>query len=97
MGFDQLLETWRWKPIRNCPGRYILQTEETGLSLRDLLGNDIEVAEYQVDTAKDLVLVARLDKGGLISYKRKDGSLLHTLNTPAGFRRKLSQLGIKKR
>lgn len=67
------------------------------MSLRDLLGNDIEVAEYQVDTAKDLVLVARLDKGGLISYKRKDGSLLHTLNTPAGFRRKLSQLGIKKR
>lgn len=96
MDFDQLLETWNWKPIRNCPGRYILQTEENGLSLQDLLGNDIEVVEYQVDAAKDLVLVARLDKGGLISYKRKDGSLLHTLNTPAGFQRKLLQLGITK-
>ena len=30
----------------------------------------------------------------MISYKRDDGSFLHTLNTEEGFERKLKQLGI---
>jgi hypothetical protein len=47
-----------------------------------------------VKSAKDVVLVVSLDRGGMISYKRDDGSFLHTLNTEEGFERKLRQLGI---
>ena len=92
--FDELWENWRWRPIRNCPGRFILRGVKDDLSPQKLLGSRACVVEYRVVAAKDLVLVAALDKGGLISYKRADGSFLHTLNTPEGFRRKLQQLGI---
>jgi hypothetical protein len=60
----------------------------------DLLGDDVLIVEYLTDAARDAVLVAALDDGGLISYRRADGSFLHTLNTLEGFERKLSQLGI---
>lgn len=46
------------------------------------------------DAAKDKVLVVPLEDGGLISYARADGRLVHTLNTAEGFGRKLSQLRI---
>ncbi|OLE51125.1 MAG: hypothetical protein AUG51_24095 [Acidobacteria bacterium 13_1_20CM_3_53_8] len=92
--FDELWENWNWSPIRNCPGRFILRGVKDDLSPQKLLGSDVKVIEHRVVAAKDLVLVAALDKGGLISYKRADGSFLHTLNTPEGFRRKLQQLGI---
>jgi hypothetical protein len=94
MTFDCVATAWNWKPIRNCPGRYILQGVPTNLSPQELLGDEVEVKEYQVDAAQDAVLIARLEGGGLISYRREDGSFLHTLNTPEGFTRKLSQLGI---
>lgn len=54
-----------------------------------------EVREFHVSAAKDAVLVVRLIDGGLISYKRSDGSYLHTLNTAEGFARKLTELGIR--
>ncbi|HVG20168.1 MAG TPA: hypothetical protein VNI02_14050 [Blastocatellia bacterium] len=95
MSFDDLINKWSWRPIRNCPGRFVLDKAAANISLAELLGEGIEVSEFQVDAAKDAVLVARLNRGGIISYKRKDGSLLHTLNTVEGFERKLRQLGIK--
>jgi hypothetical protein len=49
---------------------------------------------YRVRAARDPALVVELEGGGLISYLREDGTLMHTLNTPEGFRRKLRQLGI---
>ena len=94
MMFDKLQQSWNWKPIRNCPGRYVLLDAKADLSLRDLLGSEVEARQYKT-AAKDTVLVIPLDRGGLISYKRDDGSYLHTLNTPEGFQRKLLQLGIK--
>ena len=94
MTFDELLEAWDWKPIRNCPGRYVLQASRDDLSMADILDTDIETNEYCVTTASDPVLVVKLDEGGLISYRRSDGSFVHTLNTRDGFARKLSQLGI---
>jgi hypothetical protein len=92
MTFDQLFKAFDWKPIRNCPGRFVLR--ESKLSLQELLGSDAEAVAYQVPTARDTVLVLKLESGGLISYERADGLLLHTLNTPEGFCRKLFQLGI---
>ncbi|HEX8090958.1 MAG TPA: hypothetical protein VF762_19025 [Blastocatellia bacterium] len=94
MSFDDLINRWSWRPIRHCLGRFVLDNAVSDLSVAELLGEDIEVSEFQVEAAKDAVLVARLNQGGIISYKRKDGSLLHTLNTAEGFERKLRQLGI---
>jgi hypothetical protein len=93
--FDQLFKGHDWRPIRNCPGRYVLGEGAGDLSPADILGEAIPVSEHRVRAARDTVLVARLHAGGLISYRRADGSHLHTLNTPEGFERKLRQLGIE--
>ncbi len=92
--FDELWEKWDWRPIRNCPGRFVLRGAPADVTPAELVGSDIKVVEHKTSAAKDLVLVVALDKGGLISYKRPNGSFLHTLNTPEGFRRKLRQLYI---
>jgi hypothetical protein len=94
MTFAELLKTLCWTPIRHCPGRYVLRGAESELSVEELIGDTSEVSAYRVSAARDLVLIAALDAGGVISYRRADGSLLHTLNTPEGFQRKLRQLGI---
>ena len=95
MSFDELKMKFNWKPINNCPGRYILSVGERTLSPEDLLGKEVRLAEFRVAHAKDVVVVARFKGGGLISYQRVDGTYLHTLNTAAGFERKLLQLGIE--
>ena len=53
------------------------------------------VTEHLVAAAKDLVMVAPLTDGGLISYRKPDGVYIHTLNSREGFERKLQQLGIQ--
>lgn len=60
-----------------------------------IAGQEIQVTEHRSEAARDTVLVAVLAGGGLISYRRSDGSFVHTLNTPEGFARKLKQLGIE--
>jgi hypothetical protein len=95
MGFDELKTKLNWKPIRNCPGRYILSGADETLSPEDVLGQEVQLSEFRVAKAKDTVVVARFEDGGLISYKRGDGTYLHTLNTVAGFERKITQLGIE--
>jgi hypothetical protein len=50
--------------------------------------------EHRVPGARDPVIVARFEDGGLISYLRADGTYVHTLNTCEGLERKLAQLGI---
>ena len=64
------------------------------LTPRELLGSEAAVQAFKVSAARDTVLVARLEGGGLISYRRPDGKHLHTLNTVEGFERKLLDLGI---
>ena len=59
-----------------------------------VVGPATELLEFHVGAARDKVVVARLDEGGLISYKRADGTYLHTLNSAEGFLRKILQLGI---
>jgi hypothetical protein len=94
--FDQLFGERDWKPIRNCPGRYVLRGAGGLLSQAEIMGEACRVSEHRVAAAQDAVLVLKLETGGgLISYRRADGSLLHTLNTPEGFERKLQQLGIE--
>jgi hypothetical protein len=96
MTFAELFETLSWKPIKNCPGRYVLQGANSNLlRVEELTGCELEVSTHRVSAARDLVLVAVLDGGGgIISYQREDCTLLQTLNTSEGFQRKLRQLGI---
>jgi hypothetical protein len=94
MTFHELMIKWNWKPMRRCPGRFLLAGLRRDLSPEALLGPDAEIFEFDVETARDKVVVAQLDRGGLISYKRADGTYLHTLNSAEGFSRKMLQLGI---
>jgi hypothetical protein len=93
MTFDELMAERPWKPIRDCPGRYVLPpTLEAPASLA---GVDSPLREYRLATARDPIVVMTFDDGGgLISYRRADNRYIHTLNTPEGFARKLEQLGI---
>ena len=92
--FARLWASWQWRPIRNCPGRYCLVTPNARLPVSALVA-DTAASIYRVRAARDAVLVVEFEEGGLISYLREDGTLMHTLNTPEGFRRKLRQLGVE--
>jgi hypothetical protein len=94
-GFDELSARWGASPIRHCPGRFVLTRAPASLSPAGLLGADARLDAFTVPAARDTVIVAELCDGGVISYQRADGTYLHTLNTPDGFRRKLTQLGIR--
>ena len=56
---------------------------------------DTPASICRVPAARDPVLVVEFEDGGLISYLREDGTLMHTLGTSEGFRRKLRQLGVE--
>lgn len=95
MTFDQLMRQWNFQPIHHCAGRYVLSSARCSGPPQDLAGNGAAAFEFRVETAPDPVLVTPLPEGaGLISYRRADGTFLHTLNTASGFQRKLRQLGI---
>lgn len=84
-----------WRPIRNCPGRYVMVGVPSDLPVQALVGSGNVVFEFRVETAPDKVLVVQLVDGGVITYERTDGTHVHTLNNAEGFLRKLRQLGIR--
>jgi hypothetical protein len=93
MDFADLFAARKWLPIRNCPGRYALAGGCVAETPEAICGRRGQ--EFRSSAARDLVVVAAFaDGAGLISYKRADGSYLHTLNTPEGFVRKLNDLQI---
>jgi hypothetical protein len=94
MTFTELLTERNWKPIRNCPGRFVLVGSPPDLLPADLMKQNAESFEFAVEAARDLVVVVPFDDGGLISYKKPDGTYVHTLNNLEGFSRKLAQLGV---
>ena len=91
--FQEIFQRYRWGPIRNCPGRYRL-VPSGSVSVEDLVGADAPVYSYRSIHAHDTVLVCELADGGIISYMRKDGLVVHTLNDSDGFARKIRQLEI---
>lgn len=92
--FQDLWARWPWRPIRNCPGRFILPWTEQPISFEVLLDGSCHPQSFSSPVARDSVLVVPLEDSGLISYRQPDGRLIHTLNTAEGFSRKLQQLGI---
>ena len=95
MNFEELKSRWSWRPIRNCPGRFLLRENDVCVSPEEMVGSGAKLSEHQVEGARDTVVVVQISDGGLISYRKRDGTYLHTLNTVTGFERKLRQLGIR--
>ena len=91
MTFEDLKSRWTCRPIPDCPGRFVLR-DAGHVSPAELVGPGLTLVEYRLDAAPDPVVIVRLDSGGLISYRKQDGTYVHTLNTPDGFARKLRQL-----
>jgi hypothetical protein len=92
MTFDELFAAWPWKPIPNCPGRFVLPP--SSLTPQQLLQDDAPLPRRRAAAARDPVITAAIDNGGLITYCKPDGRYVHTLNTPEGFERKLAELAV---
>ena len=95
MTFDELRVRCAWRPIPGCPGRFVLASGPSRLPPDALVPRSVEVTEHTVAAATDPVIVTSFDEGGLISYRKPDGTFVHTLNSSEGFERKLRQLGIR--
>jgi len=90
----QLLLEYHCNEIANCPGRYVVRSIPENLSISELLSNEVEVSYYNSPRARDQIAVVALEDGGIISYIRSNGTILHTINNKSGFSRKLNDLGI---
>lgn len=91
--FEELFKEYKWKPILNCPGRYLLD-KSCNKEFNSMYSNLTGIKECKVDKARDIILVYTLKDGGLISFQHQDGYIIHSLNNWDGFLRKLDQLGI---
>ncbi len=91
---EGVMARWLCRPIRNCPGRYVLSNCPPHMPPEEIVGGQVPVAVFNAPGARDTVFVAAFDRGGLISYRRADGTFLHTVNEESGFRRKLALLGL---
>lgn len=96
MDFETLFAARKWMSIAGCPGRYKLSDGATGESPEAVVPG-AAAHEFSVAGARDIVVVIPIADGGLISYRRHNGTFVHTLNTKEGFERKLTQLGIQLR
>ncbi len=92
--YREVAKKWKWYPIKNCPGRYVLDGGAQETTIQQLLGQEVTIREYQLEIARDTVLVVELSGGGVISYRKPNGLYVHTLCNSDGFERKLKQLGI---
>ena len=93
--FSALFDRWAWRPIPNCPGRYVLAAGLVATPPEDIVPGAHDGSEHVSVAAKDPVIVTPFDDGGLISYRKAVNMFLHTLNTREGLERKLRQLGIR--
>ncbi|MBN1606774.1 MAG: hypothetical protein JW940_09075 [Polyangiaceae bacterium] len=92
--FDAVHARWNWKAIPDCPGRYVLRGAASNLSIEQVAGEALAVHEVHATTTADTILVAPFEGGGLLSFRKPDGSIVHTLNTPEGLARRLALLEL---
>ena len=95
MDFKTLKNKYDWKEIYGCPGRFILKNADKITTPEELLNEKVIINSIRRDDTSDEILIARFKDGGLISYKKTDGTIIHTLNTEEGFLKKLQKLNIK--
>ena len=94
MTFYSFLKKYKWKEIHRCPGRYTL-SGEYNIKIQELSGTTEIPDIYYSEQVQDPFYIIPLIDGGIISYIKSDGVLIHTLNTLEGFIRKLKDLGIE--
>lgn len=91
--FEKVFGGGNWKPIRNCPGRFVMIGGRSDLPIEKIVESKNPVIEFSTEIIPDKVLTLEFeDGGGIISYAKDDGKFIHTLNTQEGFKRKLDQL-----
>lgn len=90
---DTFMARFKWRQIPGCPGRCVLQ--DASIELDALISHHGQT--HISEGARDPVWIVTFTDGGggLLSYRRSNGSFLHTLNTPQGLARKCGQLGIQ--
>lgn len=96
MTVAELLQKWSWEEMSGSPGRFRFAEPSAAPGVEELLGPDVARREMPSAASEDAIVLAELEDGGLISYRRANGTWLHTLNTRSRFRRKLWELGIEK-
>ena len=91
--FQKAFNTSNWKPIRNCPGRFLMIGGRSEIPVEKIAESANPVVEISTESVPDRVFKMEFaDGGGIISYVKDDGRFIHTLNTKEGFERKLEQL-----
>ena len=93
--FAALFDRLAWRPIANCPGRYVLAGGPVAMPPEEIVPGGKRGSKHVIAATRDPVIVTPLDDGGLISYCKGEGMFLHTLNTREGFERKIRQLGLQ--
>eukprot|EP01121_Diplochlamys_sp_Union-15-3_P012114 TRINITY_DN3590_c0_g1_i2.p1 TRINITY_DN3590_c0_g1~~TRINITY_DN3590_c0_g1_i2.p1 ORF type:complete len:126 (+),score=24.03 TRINITY_DN3590_c0_g1_i2:39-380(+) len=99
--FDWLYNKYEWKPIKDCPGRYVLKKGSQHISTippLQVIGEGCTLQLHQLEViGKDPIYVIKFptDGGGLLSFHKIDqGRYVHTLNTPSGLTRKLEAMKV---
>jgi hypothetical protein len=96
ISFEKIKNKYKWKPIFGCPGRYILMNVCNILTPLEILDENLHLNEFDFESVKDKILIVKIENGALISYKKNNGTYVHTLNDEDGFARKLKMLGISR-
>jgi hypothetical protein len=92
--FSTFMARFSFKPIKNCPGRFVLRGRKV-VDLKEL-GEDLVWAELD-KCSRDAVWVSKFvdETGGLIVFEKrnnKDRTLVVTLSNTSGFERKMHML-----
>ena len=91
--FLDIYKQYQWTPIKHCPGRFVM-TGGQSFSMEDLVGKNIPIMTAESKHAQDEILLCTFPGGGLISYVKPGGRIVHTLNDEDGFIRKSQQLEL---
>jgi len=95
MKVEDLLKRFEWEQIPDTNGRFTLRHKDAQVSAESLIDStDVEIKQYPSAHPQELIHIAELEDGGLISYERKDATFIHTLNSLKMFKKKLWELGI---
>lgn len=93
--FDDLRNAFTWKEISGCPGRFTLGEPLPEAPPADMAGDGAVAVRLESPACRNPIELIRLPHGGgLLSYRRADGTYCHTLNSDSGLARKLRQLGL---
>lgn len=70
MTFSILYSQYPWKPVRNCPGRYLLKKEGQS-RFKSFFSSLKNVCEFTTPRVKNTVFVTVLQEGSLSPIRRE--------------------------